>query len=315
MEICALLALLGSDPVAVNDHGLVFAGVEGPVLIASELIPADTRNRWLANRPDLPPAQRIAALWSADAPSQAWELMQRHRIGIGEDIAVYQAMLRWVARQQTEMKWPSTARPQLVMVITADGPAPANILRRFESGLRDLRALLDSMPWPRWAGPLVILAPGAELSGVSPDQQLVIRPALPIIRIPDALDSHDQRQAIARIACNLYWALSFPPDQGWPRWLLDGMAGVAEARSMGQGPSPRRMLELRRQAGIGTLQQVLLDQQRDPELATAVCAVLTHSLRRRHLPSFVDMLRNNVDSISALQIAYGLDLSALVDGR
>ena len=75
------------------------------------------------------------------------------------------------------------------------------------------------------------------------------------------------------------------------------------------------MLELRRQAGIGTLQQVLLDQQRDPELATAVCAVLTHSLRRRHLPSFVDMLRNNVDSISALQIAYGLDLSALVDGR
>ena len=312
MEICALFALLAGDPVMVTDHGLVFAGVDAPLIIAGDLIPSETRNLWLAGRHDVPPAQRIAALWSADAPVQAWDLMQRHRIGIGEDMAVYQAMLRWVARQQSDLDWPGGMN-QAIMVITADGPASRNTHRRLEGGLRDLRTMLDSMPWPRWAGPLVILTPGATLAGMSSDQNRLARPAMPVIRIPAENDAIDQRQAIARAACDIYWALSFPPADGWPRWLLDGMTGVAEARSQGQGPSPRRMLAHRRQAGTDALRQLLLDRRHDPELATAVCAMLIHSLRRRHLPNLIDMLRNGVDSLSALHIAYGLELDHLVE--
>src|SRR4051812_15225119 len=98
-----------------------------------------------------------------------------------------------------------------------------------------------------------------------------------------------------------------PPPAGWPTWLEDGLAGVAEATAAnGAGPSPLKMLAARQQAGPEAIVRVLRGDRRDAALATAICAPLAHSKRRHLLPNLLDGLRNGMDGIAAIKLAYGL---------
>ncbi len=311
MELAAVHALLSHEPVDLGAQHVTFAGAQMPLVMPLEWIPPNTRAAWVADAESVPPAVRITSLLQADQPQQAWKLIARSQIGVTEDPAVYRALHLWAAREQARLDLPAT-RDHLLLLDAAGQPDTARA-RGTNAGLGDVRAMFDSLPWPRWAGPLVVVQGDAELAFLPAGVDLLTRPALPVARIEVGLVGIDRRRAIARRSCALYLALSFPPPSGWPQWLVDGMVAVADAKSRGLGPSPRAMARRRSEAGAQAITLLLHGARRDAELAMAVCAPLCHTRRKHRLPAFFELLRNEVDSPTALRIAYGQTARSLAD--
>ncbi|MFW5752836.1 MAG: hypothetical protein ACOCYV_02165 [Planctomycetota bacterium] len=303
MELAAVHALLSHEPVDLGAQHATFAGAQMPLVMPLEWIPPHTRAAWLAEADAVPPAVRIATLLQADQSQQAWELIARSQTGPTEDPAVYRALHLWAAREQARLGLPAT-RDDLLL-LDADGASDTSRARGTNAGLDDVRSMFDSLPWPRWAGPLVVVQGEAQRASLPAGVEVLARPALPLARIEAGLDGIDRRRAIARRSCALYLALSFPPPTGWPQWLVDGMIEVADAKSRGLGPSPRAMARRRNEAGTQAIALLLRGARQDAELAMAVCAPLCHTKRKHRLPAFFELLRNQVDSPTALRIAYG----------
>ncbi len=177
--------------------------------------------------------------------------------------------------------------------------------------LEDVHALLDPWPWPRWFGPVVVVAGQEAVGGLDPGTEALIRPVVPLLRIP----RQPSRANWAMAELRLTLALSAPPKGGWPPWLVVGLERLVAAKADLRLISPDRMLQLREAAGPDGITQLLTSPHADPDLAQAVTALLMHPRHRAHLGSALDLLRNGADSLAALRIAYQLTPSGLASGR
>jgi hypothetical protein len=159
-------------------------------------------------------------------------------------------------------------------------------------------------------------APGSGTTTVHTD-----RPALPILRLPAPasyaradLDRWHGAAAAALVAATL--AQTPAPVDGWPRWLVDGLPAVADARSRGLGPSPRDALERRQAAGAAGLARLFTaGGPPDPLLAAAVCTALCQPAPRRGLGRVLTLIRHGAASADALRIGAGLSIERLLTDR
>jgi len=302
--------VLSPHPVTVAEEHVQFTGAIAPIVLPLAWTTAHQRATWLVDRDDVPLALRVRSALDADMRQRAWALIRGLPDGLTMHPRVQIALQLWSARQLAALGLPGTGGQ---ILLHGDGNARQRRLLSNEAsnGIQDCRDMLEALPWPRWAGPLVLVRGEHELPGLE-QTDLLIRPALPMARLPASDDLIAWRVSVADTCCRLYLGLADPPEAGWPRWFLAGMRGVARAKARGEGPSPRRMHERRRQAGADALRSLLLDERSDDELATAVCAVLCHSRKRFRLPSMMDALREDVDAFTALRIAYELDVPTLL---
>ncbi len=305
MDLPAAYAQLSPVPVVITISAAIAPGAFFPQIVPLSALPPTAR-AVLLMRADAPLEDRVAALLLAGCATEAWTLLDRERVRAPGRIDLLLA--DWSERERARLDLPP-AKSDVILGLGAER------LDAAAGALADTRELLTPLwanPVGRWSGPLVIVAGDAFTIDLPTVEGVLARPALPAIRLTaTTLTREDTAAAIAE----LLLARQRPPAAGWPRWLRSGVAGVARAKTRGDGPSPRAMQELRVAAGAAALTELLNGDRDDAPLATAVCALLTHARRRAHLPTFLDALRNGSSAAGALQLAYGLTPELLLTER
>lgn len=307
MDLALALSPLSDQPAQAQSEWVTLRGAMAPVIIARPWLDDATAAEWLVKNPYILAAHQLQAALDAQQYEQAWQLVTPDRLS---DSHLRQIMELWASRQAAELKL--QADKYGIFALGWTGPQQRRITVLGGNVSRDVGHQFGLGAWPPWSGGLVIVAAEVTTSALHPDQAYLSRPALPMLRF-DHSDA-SQREQIARGMAQITLNLLDPQAQA-PRWLSDAMVGVAMARARGEGPSPRAMHAIRRAAGALGLQELLLDQHHDAELATAIGAYLCHRQRARFLPNFIELLRNQVDSVTALKIAYGLSLNDLLERR
>ena len=214
--------------------------------------------------------------------------------------------------------WPRWYGPVVVVVDAGDANASAT------SAAPETTALATPpTPWSPLrpdgtfasGGPPLLATPAllASFPALSSGQStLVARAALPLVRV----SAHDDlRAACAGAFADLALRLGAPPPQGWPPWFTRGVIDLALAKGHDQFVSPRHSQELRTAAGPAGLAAFFTDPHPDPALCVAVVSFLLHPARRNALPSFCALLRQGASSVGALRVAYGLELTDLINQR
>ena len=154
------------------------------------------------------------------------------------------------------------------------------------------------------------------VAGLPRDALRLPRLALPVLRLSPDIAGSDLRPAAAAAFMELLLDSAAHPQRPWPAWLRAGLRAQAEATARGEGPSPRDMLAARQALGPEGLRRLLAPGEAvDPAAALALCAPLAASLRRQRLGALLDLLRNGVESETAIGIAYGLSLDDLLSRR
>jgi hypothetical protein len=251
---------------------------------------------------------RVSAALTAGLEDDTWRLLARNPrplIAIGHLDVV---LSTWAARELARLKLPAATGPVLVVA----NPEPPHLATDAVAALADTREALPTLPWPRWSGPVVIVVGAAGAADPAPGQDLLARPALPVIRYRPT-NQETAREHLGARFCELSLRLTAPPAAGWPPWLSLGLAELVKARIRGEGPSPQKMLELRQQAGRDDLRRLLSEAAPDPRLALALCTPLAQTRRRHLLPNFLELLRNGAGAEGAIRVAYGLTLEQLLE--
>jgi hypothetical protein len=227
--------------------------------------------------------------------------------GVGLDLV----LAGWAAREQARLALP--AGRDAILVLTANGrPIPG---MDAAIALGATREMLASLAWPRWVGPVVVVAEDLGARDPMPGKRFLPRPALPMVRLDSPNDHVTRGEQLSVELTRLVLALEQAPTNGWPPWLRTGLEEVVKAKVRGEGPSPLKMLGIRQRAGANALAELLLDPTPDPELAGALCAPLVHTRRRHLLVNLLDLLRGGAQSAGAIQVAYGLTLQQLTEER
>ncbi len=295
-------------PAAVDAHAAIFAGAVVPVVVPLDCLPADVRAKLLLGREDAPIDARIAAALGAGQEDAAWAELSHLTLPLSAPRLLDTTLALWVARESARLQLPATRAAALVV-----GDAATGIGEAASGSVADVQALLQPWPWPRWIGPVVVVSGDAGLDGFPATQRLLVRPALPMIRIPARLGN--PRPAIASATCALALRLTAPPTAGWPPWFERGLCAYAAARSGDAFVSPRRMQEARQAAGAAAIAALLTAPEPDEALAMAVCVPLLHPNHQSHLSALMDLLRNGAGSEGALRIAYGFTPETLLTER
>jgi hypothetical protein len=303
VEAILLILALASEPARIDGRAAWYATPGAPLVIPVEALPAPYRaDRLLAeSRLDLGLRVEVALAWGADAA--AMRLATRHAPPLTSDARLDLALRRWAEASCTLLRIPADAP---LVAIAGDGGTrqPTSEER---GALADVQELLAPLAWPRWRGPLLLVPYGLSHPAIAPGAARVVRPALPVLRIPGP-----DRGGLAVVIADLCLSLSAPPAQGWPAWLITGVAGCAEARGSGSGIPERSMAERRAAAGVAAITRLLEGGPvEDAGLATAVVAGLLHPKRRRHLPDLLERLRLGTPGAAAIAAAYRLSLAEL----
>ncbi len=247
--------------------------------------------------------QRVAALLAVDRRAEAFALARAELRPLGAAGRLELELAAWAAGEQARLGLPASRGPVLVIGDDARGTVAGEVRR----ALDDVRTLMGALPWPRWAGPLVIFVDGDE-RGIPAAG--VVRPALPLLRMQREIDGKavDLRASAAAMIARLALDLSVPPASGWPPWLRAGVSEVARARAAGEGPSPRLMRERRVAAGPQVIRSLVTatDDHPDHELCGALVQPLVAAERSERLISLLDLLRQGASSEGAVRIAFGL---------
>jgi hypothetical protein len=304
--LLALLVIKG--PVDIDRDAAVFAGALTPVVVPSAWLSPQARARWLSAKTDAPLADRVAAALSAKLPDEAWRLVIARPQPPSSDPSLEVVIERWIAAEIAERGLPGRATAA-ALVVGVDGPPAKDIASAASGALADVAAMFEATGWPRWIGPVIVVA-DRSTALIDRERTRLTRPALPIVRIVDRCRG-DLREELADRFADLALSLAAPPPGGWPRWLVVGMREVAAAKARGEGPSPQGMLAIRAKAGARGVADALNDRLDDAALAEALCAPLVHSRRRHLLGNLLELLRHSVGSETALRIAYDLDAERL----
>ena len=279
---------------------LAWATAGLPAVLPLAAVPAADHVRLAEQEGLLPVDRRVALLLAADRRAEAFALAVRDPRPFAAQGGLDRELALWGAAEQGRLALPAVRGPVLVAGDDPRGSAQTEI----RGGLADTRELLP-LPWPRWAGPLVVYLDGVD-RGIPAGG--VVRPALPLIQLAPG---GDLRARTAAVVAVLGLDLTAPPAGGWPAWLRAGVAELARAKAAGEGPSPRLMRERRQAAGAVGLAALFAAPSAAPELSGAVAAALLVPARRERFPVLLDLLRQGASSAGALRVAYGLEPSGL----
>jgi hypothetical protein len=246
----------------------------------------------------LPSSWRVSALLADERRQAAFAIASSSAQPLSSQAGLELILATWAAREQARLGLPATRAAVLVVGDDVRGSRTADI----RGALEDVRSVLAPLPWPRWAGPVVVFCDQAERGIPS---QGVVRPALPLLQLAPA---EGLRARAASSLARLAMELSVPPSGGWPGWLSNGVAEVARAKAAGEGPSPRVMRERRQAAGPEAIAAMLLATplQADVALSGALVQPLLTPDGQAHFASLLDLLRQGASSAGALRIAYGI---------
>jgi len=311
MDPTALLLALQPTPVVVDRHAVTWCGTILPLVLPLEGLRPVDRARVLLGQDALAIELRVDAALAAGLTDEAWALIKRTPGPVTRSLGLDLALATWAAREQARLGLPGTRDP--LLVLTANGRPVQGLDTAI--ALATTREMLSSLAWPRWSGPVVVVVGDLGERDPLTGQQRLIRPALPLLRLGEAVAGTTRSELLCVELTRLVLDLEAAPANGWPAWLRLGLAEVAKAKVRGEGPSPLKMLGIRQRAGAGKLAELLLDPTPDAELAGALCAPLVHTRRRHLLTNLFDLLRGGAQSAGAIQVAYGLTLQQLTEER
>lgn len=244
--------------------------------------------------------RRVAALLADDRRTPAFTIAMSEVRPVSAQGRLELELATWAAREQAKLGLPVTRGP---VIVVGDDPR-GSLAAEVRGALDDVHFLLAPLPWPRWAGPVVVFI-GTEDRGIPSTG--VVRPALPLVQFTDAKGLRARAAGgLARLALDL----TVPPPNGWPSWLSVGVAEVCRARAAGEGPSPRQMRERRQAAGPEAI-TALLELPAgapiaDPALSGALVQLFLTPDGQGHFTSLLDLLRQGASSAGAVRIAYGV---------
>jgi hypothetical protein len=311
MDPSALFLVLQPTPVTVDRHAVTWRGGLVPVVLPLMSLPVAPRARLVLAHDGLPLEIRVGTALEAGLSDEAWALVVRTPGPMTRSLGLDLVLAGWTARELARLGLP--APREAMLVLTANGrPAPG---LDAATALGAIREMFSALAWPRWNGPLVVVADELGARDPMPGQRRIARPALPMVRVGPASDHLSRGELLAVELSRLVLALEAAPSTGWPAWLQIGLEEVAKAKVRGEGPSPLKMLALRQRAGANALAEMLLDPTPDAELAGALCAPLVHTRRRHLLSNLLNLLRGGAQSAGAIQVAYGLTLQQLTEER
>lgn len=305
MDIVSALAILSPFPVEIQEKYYTFAGSYHPIIIPTATLSPEQHHSFLSNgHSSNIEAAFLIALRIHDY-QLAWDLYERIPPEHIPSINMNNQTQLWIAHELALKKIPNDLNG---VVIRSSQPTHRKKLKNCQRIRSSLFQSYSSLPKILWTGP--ILLEDADSNAIIP------RPLLPTIQLDNASWTDDE---ICRHMSRLILQRYKPPAQGWPQWLLAGLAEVTLAQFRGQGPSPRKMLRIRSNAGAQAIRALWKDptatDSDKQQLAQALCAPLIHSRTRQHLASFLDLIRNDLDPASAYRIAYGLSLEDLLTQR
>ncbi len=301
MDAALILALQG-PPAMADARAVAWRGAWLPVVVRAEAVPAALRLPPLLADERTPPEIRLAAAIAANRVDLAFAVLKRQ----GKPLAVLpncqRVLAAWAVAEAGRLGLPAVRQGNIAVASPAQVEA---LITATSQGVRDAGELLQADAWQRWAGPLVVVA------GEQPSPGVVVRPALPIIRVGlDGADAAVLRGRVAAAVIGLHFALADPPTapqaDGWPPWLVQGLGALAMRKAAGQELGPATALELRQRRGADAIAATLTASEPDRELAAAIVTVLVQPAQRAALPNLLDAIRHGSGSAAALQIAYGL---------
>lgn len=311
MDPTALFLVLQPTPVTVDRHAVTWRGGLVPVVLPLSSLPAKPRARIVLGHDSIPLELRVATALEAGLTEEAWALVVRTPGPVTRSLSLDLALANWAAQELARLGLPASR--DAVLVLTANG-RPATGLDP-ATALGVTRDMLSALAWPRWSGPVVVVADDLGARDPMPRQQRIVRPALPMLRVERASEQVSRSELLAVELTRLTMGLEAAPASGWPAWLRVGLEEVAKAKVRGEGPSPLKMLAVRQRAGANALAELLLDPTPDADLAGALCAPLVHTRRRHLLSNLLDLLRGGAQSAGAIQRAYGMTLQQLTEER
>ncbi len=298
MELILVLAALARDPARIDARAAWFAGPLGPLVVPVEVLPPVARAERLLAERRLPLGERVAAALSWGADVAALRAAAGQAGPLNADRVLDAALERWAAATAERLGLP---REGTIVVVGSDGRARQGGAEE-RGALADVQELLAPLAWPRWRGPLLLVPFGTDHAAIAPGAARVVRPALPVLRIPPG-----GRAGLSVAIAELTLALAAPPATGWPEWLSAGVTGCARARADGSGLPERRLAEIRAAAGAGAVTQLLAGTGPvDAALATAVVGGLLQPRRRARMPDLLELLRHGAGGVGAVATAYGL---------
>jgi hypothetical protein len=310
MDPAITLTALGDQPVVIDRATGELRGALLPVLVPLPALSPAMRASWLLPHDDIDLAVRVSAALEAGIERPAWTLIAHQTNPLVGRLEL--VLNLWCARELARLGLPGRQNGWLLVIAT---PAPAGLESDATLALASVREMLSSLNWPRWSGPLLLVAGQPGASDPAPGRDLLIRPAMPVLRLRTPAAGTTPAEDLAARLSTVTLELTGPPERGWPAWLQVGLEEVAKAKVRGEGPSPLKMLALRQHAGAEALTALFGSATPDRELCEALCAALVHTRRRPQLPNLLDLLRHGVDGPGALRLAYGLTIDQLVNER
>ncbi len=306
MDAALILALQG-PPAMADARAVAWRGAWLPLVVRAEAVPAALRLPPMLADGRTPPETRLAAAIAANRIDLAFALLKRLDRPLASLPNCQRVLATWALAEAGRQGLPAVRQGNIAVASPAQVEA---LITATSQGVRDAGELLQTDAWPRWAGPLVVVA------GEQPTPGVAVRPALPIIRVGmDAADPAVLRGRVAAAVIALHLALADPPAEGWPPWLVQGLGVLAMRKATGQEPGPATALELRQRRGAAAIAATFTASEPEDELAAAIVAVLVQPGQRAALPNLLDAIRHGSGSAAALQIAYGLTPQRLCEVR
>lgn len=311
MDPTALFLVLRHEPVTIDRHAVTWAGPLLPLAVPLDALPPGPRARLVLGEDALPLDLRVGSALAVGLTDEAWALVLRTPGPVTRSVALELVLGSWAAQEQARLGLPATR--DALLVLTTGGRPPPGVDGAIALGAT--REVLAALAWPRWVGPVVVVADDLGARDPMPGHRQLARPALPIIRLDQPRERETRGELLGAELTRLALTLEPAPTGGWPAWLRVGLEEVTRAKVRGEGPSPLKMLGIRQRAGANALAELLLDPTPNAELAGALCAPLVHSRRRHLLANLLDLLRGGAQSAGAIQVAYGLSLQQLTEER
>ncbi len=311
MDPTVLFLVLQPTPVTVDRHAVTWRGGLVPVVMPLMSLPPVPRARIVLAHDSLPLEIRVGTALEAGLTDEAWALVVRTPGPVTRTLGLDLVLAGWTANELARLKLPAT-RDAIVVLTTNGRPVPG---MDPATALGVTREMFSALAWPRWSGPVIVVADDLAARDPMPGLPRIMRPALPMLRVQRPAERLTLSELLSVELTRLVLALEPAPAGGWPAWLRIGLEEVAKAKVRGEGPSPLKMLAIRQRAGTNALAELLLDSTPDAELAGALCAPLVHTRRRHLLSNLLDLLRGGAQSAGAIQRAYGMTLQQLTQER
>ena len=302
MDIVTALAVLSPFPVDMQEQHLSYQGAYHPRIIPVEALNHEQLSKHLLNGISTDSEIPILIALRLNKEELTWQFLDnlspQHNISAKLD----HQMRQWVQQKLKQHEIPSNGASFYINAKAHNTIKMKRIITKADSSVR---SMLNALQWPLWHGPVLF-----ELGDT---QKIHAHPLMPVITLEkNQWNEHGLSAALCRLSLLRYQKGTAAQI---PEWILQGLSLVAQHKTEGSGPSPRKMLKLRQKAGATAIKNMwnkIHGQAFSADLAKACCAPLVHTRHKHKLASFLTLLNNQIDVEQAMRIAYQRDLSSLL---